>query len=55
MRFFLGVQALTAKGWQTVGAEKSVWAEKITPYMDVENNRSDSFCYFRDQVRELAE
>jgi len=50
-----GAKALIAQGWQTIGTEKSAWAEEITPHMDVENNRSDSFCYFRDQVRELAE
>ena len=49
-----GAQALSAKGWQVVGAEKSKWAEKITPHMDISNNDSPSFCYFRDKIRELA-
>lgn len=46
--------ALLAKGWQAIGAEKSQWAEKITPHMDVNNNASPSFGYFREKVMELA-
>ena len=46
--------ALSVKGWQAVGAEKSQWAEKITPHMDVTNNASPSFAYFRQKLLELA-
>ena len=49
-----GSSSLKQKGWQGVGREKSNWSEKITPHMDVENNSSPSFCYFRRKVRELA-
>ncbi|MBN4052958.1 hypothetical protein JYT81_00035 [Gammaproteobacteria bacterium AH-315-K14] len=49
-----GSQALLAEGWQKVGAEKSAWSEKISPHMDVENNASPSFCYFRENIRNLA-
>jgi hypothetical protein len=49
-----GAQALAGQGWQKVGAEKSAWAEKISPHMDVTNNASPSFCFFRDRLRELA-
>ncbi len=49
-----GSQELLAKGWQMTGAEKSEWSEKITPHMDVENNASTSFCYFREKMRELT-
>ncbi len=49
-----GAQPLSAKGWQAVGKEKFAWSEKITPHMDVENNVSPSFCYFRKKMRELA-
>jgi len=49
-----GAQALSAKGWQAVGAEKSKWAEKVPPHMNISNNNSLSFCYFRDKMRELA-
>lgn len=50
-----GAQALSTKGWCAVGAEKSQWAEKITPYMDVDNNNSPSFEYFRDKIRGLLQ
>ncbi|QTA80991.1 Uncharacterized protein dnl_33090 [Desulfonema limicola] len=49
-----GSAALSAKGWQSIGAEKSVWAEKITPYMDVNKNVSPSFGYFRLKIMEAA-
>lgn len=49
-----GSQALSNKGWQEVGKEKSVWAEKITPHMDFDHNGSPSFCYFIEKLRGLA-
>lgn len=49
-----GASALKSKGWQTVGAEKSQWAEKISLHMDVDNNVSSSFGYFRRKVLELV-
>jgi hypothetical protein len=49
-----GAKALEARGWQAVGAEKSAWAEAISPFVDVENNASPSFIYFRSKLRELA-
>jgi hypothetical protein len=48
-----GAKMLAKKGWQAVGAEKSRWAEDIAPRMDVENNKSPSFCFFRDELRSL--
>ncbi|MBL6985625.1 MAG: hypothetical protein ISR72_01065 [Methylobacter sp.] len=50
-----GSQGLSRLGWQTVGAEKSEWAGKITPHMDLDNNTSPSFNYFIGKLRELAE
>ena len=50
-----GAQSLSNQGWQTVGAEKSAWSEKITPYMDVDNNTSPSFNYFLGKLREVTE
>lgn len=50
-----GSQTLSAKGWLAVGAEKSKWAEVITPKMDIANNASPSFCYFRRNLQELSE
>ena len=49
-----GSNGLKNKGWQEIGRQKSIWSEKITPHMNVENNASPSFCYFRGKVRELA-
>jgi hypothetical protein len=46
-----GHKALAAKGWQAIGAEKSQWAEKITPHMTVKNNLSSSFKYFQTQLQ----
>jgi hypothetical protein len=48
-----GAKALSSKGWQTVGAEKSRWADDISPRMDPENNASPSFRFFRDRIRSL--
>lgn len=39
---------------QNPGAEKCVWAEKITPYMNIDTNQSPSFQYFRDNLRRIA-
>ena len=49
-----GSGALKSGGWQAVGREKSEWSERIAPLMDVENNASPSFQYFRRNLRELA-
>ena len=49
-----GSSVLKGKGWWAVGREKSSWAEEIVPRMDVDNNASPSFRYFREQLRELA-
>ena len=48
-----GAKALENKPWYVRGKEKSVWAEKIAPEMNVKQNASPSFCYFRDKIREL--
>jgi hypothetical protein len=46
-----GRKALVRNGWQAVGKEKSIWAESISRHMDVESNKSPSFCSFRDSMR----
>jgi hypothetical protein len=48
-----GSQNLASLGWHNVGAEKFAWAENITPYMDLDNNRSPSFNYFLRTLQEL--
>jgi hypothetical protein len=50
-----GAAALSVKGWQAIGSEKSQWAEKISPRMDIMNNKSPSFVYFREKLIELSE
>ena len=49
-----GSRVLLQKGYQVVGAEKSRWAKEIAPSMNVEENQSPSFCYFRDELRRLG-
>ncbi len=46
-----GCTKLKQKGSATVGKEKSNWAINIVPYMDIDNNLSSSFCYFRDKIK----
>jgi len=48
-----GAKKLQSQGWQAIGAEKSKWAESISPKMNIENNQSPSFCYFREKLRNL--
>ena len=49
-----GSKKLEGEGWQAVGREKSRWSKTIAPHMNVEDNGSPSFCYFREKVRGLA-
>ncbi|MCB9104387.1 MAG: hypothetical protein H6633_09100 [Anaerolineales bacterium] len=49
-----GAKKLSQLGYQTIGREKTTWAEKITPHMDIDSNLSPSFCYFRDKLRKLT-
>jgi len=50
-----GCQRLSSQGQHIIGAEKSAWAENITPHMSLDNNTSLSFNYFLGKLRELAE
>ena len=49
-----GANRLKKEGWRSVGREKSAWAERVAPHMNVEINKSPSFCYFRQKIRELT-
>ena len=49
-----GADRLRNEGWRSVGREKSAWAERIAPHMNVEVNKSPSFCYFRTKMQELT-
>ena len=48
-----GANGLKKKGWVAVGREKSIWAERIAPHINVAINASPSFRYFRQKVQEL--
>lgn len=49
-----GVQSLVKLGWQAVGKEKMAWASNISPHMNIDINKSPSFCYFREKLRSLG-
>lgn len=49
-----GSGELKKGGYRNVGKAKCEWAAHIPPHMDVDANRSPSFCLFRDTVRRLA-
>ncbi|MBP7901494.1 MAG: hypothetical protein KA015_01630 [Spirochaetes bacterium] len=49
-----GSEKLSQKGWQAVGKEKSNWAENITPFMSIDDNKSPSFNYFKSKLIELT-
>lgn len=49
-----GSKSLLKTGWPAPGQAKCVWAEKIGPLLDPDNNRSPSFCKLRDRVRRLV-
>ena len=48
-----GAEKLKNQPWNVIGRIKSEWAEQITPHLDIDRNKSPSFCYFRDKIREL--
>jgi len=48
-----GSQVLAGKGYQISGKEKTTWAEKISPHINIDNNRSPSFQYFKSKIDEL--
>ncbi len=50
-----GSESLKKGPWNFIGMMKSEWVEKITPHMDIHNNNSPSFCYFRDKIMELIQ
>jgi len=46
-----GSEKLKKLGWIFIGQEKSKWAEKITPHIEVKNNLSPSFKYFLNTLK----
>jgi hypothetical protein len=49
-----GAKSLSQLGGQAIGKEKAIWAQSISPLMDIDKNQSPSFCYFRDKLRRLG-
>lgn len=49
-----GSVSLKNEGWMKVGKTKSEWAEKITPHFDIYNNKSPSFCFFKNRLLALS-
>jgi hypothetical protein len=49
-----GSKALKTKGWQSVGMQKSIWANEISPHMNVEKNVSPSFNEMRSQLQSIG-
>ena len=49
-----GSAAIKKTGWPLPGQIKHEWAEKITPFMDVNQNTSPSFMKLRDGLLKLA-
>jgi len=49
-----GSRALIKEGWQAVGKQKSVWAEEISPHMNVDSNISPSFKKMLLRLRSIA-
>ena len=45
-----GSRDLIKKGWQVIGKQKSIWAEEISPHMNIDVNLSPSF---NNMVRQL--
>jgi hypothetical protein len=50
-----GAAKLKDDGWPASGIAKSEWAERITPFMNPDENSSPSFRKFRDGVRALTQ
>lgn len=48
-----GSKVLRKKPFQVIGEEKFKWAKNISPYMDVNNNHSPSFNYFKNRLIQL--
>ena len=49
-----GSKVLEKKGWQATGKEKSNWAERISPHMKIDNNKSPSFNKMIGQLRAIT-
>lgn len=50
-----GSKKLKEDGKISIGKQKSIWAETITPHIDINKNDSPSFQYFRDKLIKLSD
>ena len=50
-----GRKNLIKQGWQAIGKQKSIWAESISPNMNVNENLSPSFKKMFKQLRSITE
>ncbi|MCQ4261168.1 DUF4276 family protein [Stutzerimonas stutzeri] len=49
-----GMKAIRKTGWPLPGQIKHEWAKKISPFLNIEENESPSFCKLRDGLRRLT-
>lgn len=49
-----GYKKIKKLGWPAPGQLKHEWAEKIAPLLNIEENRSPSFCCFRDDLKRVT-
>ena len=49
-----GHKGLSGEGWQSVGKQKSLWAQEISPHMNVDENKSPSFIFMREKLRDIV-
>lgn len=49
-----GAKKLKKKVRYEIGEQKSIWAETITPHLQLESNKSPSFNYFVAKLKKLA-
>jgi hypothetical protein len=49
-----GRKALAKKGWREIGKQKSIWAQEISPHMNVDTNASPSFQRLCSKLRRSA-
>lgn len=50
-----GSSKLSSLGFQAIGHQKSIWAEKISQYININKNKSPSFNYFKNKMIMMTE
>ncbi len=49
-----GLKKLCKNGYSVIGLEKSKWAENISPHINICENKSPSFQFFRETLKKLS-